>query len=212
MIHYSRKDRAASVQQDHTGDADFPGGHRPPPYYKVKDDDYPRRQYIPEAGTGGDEDISNYGRGGYYGSTYDQAGYARQRQAIPADRHGSDAGYRDLGDRRWYGAERPWEVERHERPGYRPLRERLALANHRGKGPRSWRRPDHRIFEDINDRLCDDPWVNASDVAVEVHHGEVFLTGTVDGRAAKRRVEDIAESISGVQYVENRLRVKKDAG
>lgn len=39
--------------------------------------------------------------------------------------------------------------------------------------------------------------------------GEVTLKGTVDSRTAKRRAEDIAESVSGVTNVENRLRVRQ---
>ena len=40
-----------------------------------------------------------------------------------------------------------------------------------------------------------------------VSQGEVTLTGTVETRSAKRRAEDIAEDVSGVKNVENRLRL-----
>jgi hypothetical protein len=82
---------------------------------------------------------------------------------------------------------------------------------HRGKGPRNYRRTDDRIQEDINDRLTDDPRVDASEVNVKVENGEVTLTGTVDDRKAKRRAEDIAESVPGVTHVENLLRVHSPA-
>jgi hypothetical protein len=82
---------------------------------------------------------------------------------------------------------------------------------HKGKGPRKYQRTDDRIEEDINDRLTDDPYVDASDVNVAVQKGEVILTGTVDDRQAKRRAEDIAESVSGVTHVENRIRVRSAA-
>jgi hypothetical protein len=42
-----------------------------------------------------------------------------------------------------------------------------------------------------------------------VANTEVTLTGTVNSREDKRRAEDIAESVSGVTNVENRLRVKQ---
>ena len=35
------------------------------------------------------------------------------------------------------------------------------------------------------------------------------LTGTVDGRDAKRRAEDIADSVPGVTHVQNNLRVQQ---
>ena len=38
------------------------------------------------------------------------------------------------------------------------------------------------------------------------------LTGTVNNRNDKRRAEDLAESVSGVSNVENRLRVKPQSG
>ena len=43
---------------------------------------------------------------------------------------------------------------------------------------------------------------------VSVTGGEVVLSGTVNNRYDKRRAEAIAESVSGVSNVENRLRVR----
>src|SRR5262249_54528967 len=80
---------------------------------------------------------------------------------------------------------------------------------HRGHGPRGYRRSDERIKEDVNDRLSDDYYLDASDVEVMVQNTEVTLTGTVKNRNDKRRAEDLAERVSGVTNVENRLRVKQ---
>src|SRR4030095_12930336 len=80
---------------------------------------------------------------------------------------------------------------------------------HRGRGPKGYRRSDERIKEDVNDRLSDDYYLDASDVEVNVTNTEVTLTGTVTSREDKRRAEDLAESVSGVTNVENRLRVKQ---
>jgi hypothetical protein len=82
---------------------------------------------------------------------------------------------------------------------------------HRGKGPKGYRRSDDRIREDVCDRLCDDHRIDASDMEITVKECEVILTGTVDSREAKRRAEDIAESISGVSNVENRLKVRQES-
>jgi osmotically-inducible protein OsmY len=86
-------------------------------------------------------------------------------------------------------------------------RDRDKQQNYRGKGPRNYNRSDDRIKEDVNDRLSDDPWVDATEISVTVNNGEVTLTGTVNQRSDKRRAEDIAEAVSGVKNVENRLRI-----
>ncbi|MDO9526385.1 MAG: BON domain-containing protein [Gemmobacter sp.] len=81
-------------------------------------------------------------------------------------------------------------------------------VDHRGKGPRGYRRADARIAEDLHDRLCDDPALDATDIEVSVADGEVVLAGHVDSKVARRRAEDCAEAVSGVAYVQNNLRVR----
>ncbi|HEX8039226.1 MAG TPA: BON domain-containing protein, partial [Chryseosolibacter sp.] len=66
-----------------------------------------------------------------------------------------------------------------------------------------------RILEDINDLMCDNAYLDASEIEVAVSEGNVVLSGTVENRESKRLAEDIAESVSGVQNVENTLRVTK---
>jgi osmotically-inducible protein OsmY len=77
----------------------------------------------------------------------------------------------------------------------------------RGRGPRNYRRSDERVREEVCDRLTDNEWLDASDVEVSLVAGEVILTGTVDSRYAKRLAENIAESVAGVENVQNNLRV-----
>src|SRR5690606_9719058 len=89
--------------------------------------------------------------------------------------------------------------------GDRDARRRREL-DHRGRGPKNYMRSDDRIQEDVNDRLTADVWLDASEIEVNVAEGEVTLAGTVDDRAAKRRAEDCADSISGVRHVQNNLR------
>jgi osmotically-inducible protein OsmY len=79
--------------------------------------------------------------------------------------------------------------------------------SHRGKGPKNYQRSEERIREDVCDRLSDDHSVDASDIDIKVSGSEVILSGTVESREAKRRAEDIVESISGVTNVQNQLRV-----
>ncbi|WP_018238436.1 BON domain-containing protein [Ensifer sp. BR816] len=81
----------------------------------------------------------------------------------------------------------------------------------RGKGPRGYKRSDARIAEDVNDRLTEDPWLDASDIEVSVAGGEVTLAGFVSSRQDRRRAEDSSEAVPGVSYVQNNLRVKTDS-
>jgi osmotically-inducible protein OsmY len=81
-------------------------------------------------------------------------------------------------------------------------------GEHRGRGPKNYTRSDERIREDVNDRLSDDAWLDASEIEVQVTKCEVTLTGTVNSREDKRRAEDIAERVSGVKHLQNNLRVQ----
>jgi hypothetical protein len=80
-------------------------------------------------------------------------------------------------------------------------------GGHRGRGPSGYIRSDERIKEDINDRLTDYDYIDATNITAEVSGGEVTLSGTVNSRYEKRLAEDIAEDVSGVRNVENRIRV-----
>lgn len=80
-------------------------------------------------------------------------------------------------------------------------------GRHEGKGPRGYRRPDLRILEDINEALTISPYVDASDVEVEVHMGVVTLAGRVDQTPSKHIAGEIAEGVSGVREVRNHIQV-----
>lgn len=82
------------------------------------------------------------------------------------------------------------------------------MDKHRGKGPKGYQRADARIEEDVNDRLSDDPALDASDISVTVKDGEITLSGFVANRWDKRRAEDVAENASGVKHVQNNLRIR----
>lgn len=169
-----------------------------------------------------------YGERDYRGG-YGQAGHERSRYAGGYG-GGYTQDYRDV-----YGGE--WGSSREHRPGGQPGHDRNwwdktrdevgswfgddeaerrrrmdgMRAEHRGRGPKSYRRSDDRIREDVNDRLTDDPFLDASHIEVTVSDGEVTLTGTVDDRRDKRRAEDLAEDCSGVKHLQNNLRVQSSA-
>jgi len=94
----------------------------------------------------------------------------------------------------WFGDEEAERRLQRERP-------------YQGRGPKGYRRSDDRIKEDVNDRLSEG-YLDATEVEVSVTGGEVVLSGTVNTRYDKRRAEAIAENVSGVTNVENRLRVR----
>ena len=85
--------------------------------------------------------------------------------------------------------------------------QRRRERDHRGRGPSDYVRSDDRIREDVNDRLTEDYWVDASRIGVTVSDGEVTLAGSVDSKRAKCRAEDLADDVTGVKHVQNNLRV-----
>jgi osmotically-inducible protein OsmY len=145
---------------------------------------------------------------GQHGSNWNQQDrYNWNEQDRNWDNQDRSSGIRD---RQWenqnggYYGDRTWD--RREDESYRWERE---TPQYRGTGPKGYRRSDDRIKEDINDRLTDDHRLDASGIEVSVEKTEVTLTGTVRDREGKRRAEYLAESVSGVTNVENRLRVNR---
>lgn len=78
----------------------------------------------------------------------------------------------------------------------------------RGKGPKGYVRSDERIKEDVSEQLTHHHEIDASEINLEVKQGVVTLTGTVNERHLKHRIEDLVESLSGVKDVENRITVR----
>lgn len=101
----------------------------------------------------------------------------------------------------WFGESDQYESREWEN--------RHSSENHRGKGPKGYKRSEERIKEDVSDLFTEDPLLDASEIEIEVIEHDVILKGTVSSRMQKRHAENIAESVSGVQHVENRIRVIK---
>jgi osmotically-inducible protein OsmY len=151
-------------------------------------DDYDRYGY-------GDRPREPYYQRGHE-SEYPEPYYHGRRRSGPEDRSFVERASNEA--RPWFGDE---EAE------YRRRSEEMRRGIHAGRGPRGYQRSDERIREDINDRLTDDGYVDATDIEVVVNNSLVTLTGRVDSREEKRRAEDIADSVSGVTDVSNQLRV-----
>ena len=77
----------------------------------------------------------------------------------------------------------------------------------RGLGPRGYVRSDQRIYEDVCDRLSDNPFIDASEIDVTVRGRTVTLAGSVDNAIAQRQAEEIAREVAGVRHVQSQLTV-----
>ena len=164
------------------------------------DDGYDRDRYSRKGRSFGGSRDRAYGNDRYDYDRSDDDGFARGTSGYrnERDRYRSrdDRGFLDrAGDEiaSWFGDEDA--ARRRE-------------MDHRGHGPANYTRSDERVLEDICDRLTDDARVDARKVQVTVQGGEVTLDGSVRSRGHKRRAEDCAHDVSGVNHVQNNLRVK----
>ncbi|HYX31782.1 MAG TPA: BON domain-containing protein [Oligoflexus sp.] len=83
--------------------------------------------------------------------------------------------------------------------------------NDKNRWPKSYKRSDERLKDDIHEELIRHGRIDASDIEVEVKDGEVTLTGQVASRQDKRIAEELAEKVLGVHDVQNQLRVRSQS-
>lgn len=81
------------------------------------------------------------------------------------------------------------------------------MRGYRGAGPRNYRPSDSALRDLVCERLHDDHDVDASEIDVTVDNAVVRLSGTVADRRMKRLAERVAESVRGIEDVENRLTI-----
>jgi len=199
---------------------------RPAAYPEDDFDDDERRAYRREARAFGPPGAHRrYGAADYeQRSAPDDRAYAAygRRGGWPAYDPGRDSpAWRDASASMWRGEfTYDYDFDRRERGFWDRARDEVATwfgdrraemrrradGAHRGKGPSGYRRADERIHDDVNDRLTDDPWLDATEIEVKVKGGEVTLDGKVATRHDKRRAEDLAEAVLGVTHVQNNLR------
>lgn len=79
-----------------------------------------------------------------------------------------------------------------------------------GLGPRTFKRSDERVREEICIRLTEDPHIDAHDIEVLVMDGYVTLSGTVPEKRMKRMSEELVEQIHDVKDISNRIKVFKE--
>ncbi|WP_057660419.1 BON domain-containing protein [Pseudoxanthomonas dokdonensis] len=183
-----------------------------------RDDENELRGFNPGGSGQGWQQAGRQGRGGF-----DQ----------PLRRDNYDHGFRgDEGDSRprgyGYGRDGQSDDQHHRdgqygygrdgQPGYGGVDETRAwqaqgdYGHHRGRGPKGYKRSDERISEDLNEKLTEDPLLDASEITVSVKEGVATLQGSVENRWMKHRAEDVADSCSGVKDVRNEIRISARQG
>lgn len=164
----------------------------------------------------------DYGSSGYSSRTADY-GDERYFEHRDRDRYGRDGAYGDYNPYRSFSRSDRTRPQEEERTWFDRARDevsswmgdrdamhrRQADGEHRGRGPKGYRRSDERIRDDVNDRLTDDPWLDAQGIEVTVQDSEVTLSGSVRSRDDKKRAEAITETVSGVDHVQNNLRLDR---
>jgi osmotically-inducible protein OsmY len=188
---------------------DFPGSYRSSYDRNWHDTPGSERGYVRSYGSAGFGDGRGRASERDYEGTLRPPKYGRdyQRTGARAYRGADSAAERDWLDRAsdevqsWFGDEGA-ERRRHL--------DKIHDRNFRGRGPKGYRRSDERIREDVNDRLTEHAYLDASDIEVSVKDGEVTLSGKVFDRTDKRLAEDVAEEVTGVKNVQNNLRTDKN--
>jgi osmotically-inducible protein OsmY len=66
---------------------------------------------------------------------------------------------------------------------------------------------DDRIYDQVRQRLANDPDVKGGGFDVTVKDGEVTLKGTVNDKSAREKAEKIAKKVKGVTKVDNQLKI-----
>jgi osmotically-inducible protein OsmY len=104
-------------------------------------------------------------------------------------------------------SEASWQPAQNEGHNARGAAAYMGSGGHRGVGPRGYTRSPGRIYEDICDRLTDDPFIDASDIDVAVGTAGVVLAGSVATEDMLQRAETRAREVTGVVRLQNRLTV-----
>jgi osmotically-inducible protein OsmY len=147
-----------------------------------------------QSGYGGYGGQSGYGSGTGSG----QPGYGG---------YGGQSGYGGSSGQQWYGSgQAGYGSGQYGSSGGQYQRERRDRI---ARPPRGYKRSDERIREDVCEAIVRAWDLDAGDVDVQVQGTEVTLSGVVEDRHDKRRIEDIAQDVPGVSEVNNQLRTRQ---
>ncbi len=174
----------------------YPGsGRRDRPGQMGSDDQYERDYDMTYRGSG--QTPSGFSRmgGPGYRRDYDFGRHGYDQMDHEGGRYGWDSHQHDSGHFRRRNMQQQGGYYGRESQG----------ESFAGRGPSGYRRSAERISEDLNEALTWDPRLDASNIKVEVEGNIVTLSGSVRDRHSKRRAEDLAESVRGVEDVRNKL-------
>ncbi|MCY0989424.1 BON domain-containing protein [Nannocystis sp. ILAH1] len=122
-----------------------------------------------------------------------------------------DPGFRSrglYGEVTWPDREpQPWPSAPRAREGDALAASESGRGRYVGCGPRSYRRSDARIAEDINEALTWHPDIDASEVEVAVERGNVTLTGLVYDPQTRRLIVELALQTAGVAELDDRMSI-----
>lgn len=184
-----------------------------------------QRSYGKDRPTPGGYFSARGGRGGRsreegsWGTGGDPGGYGQGARDFGADsRYDMDPGFSYEFGTRWdfdrdagYGDRRssqPYRGSGQERYRQNQAEDWQIPGPYTGMGPSGYRRSDERIQDQICEIFTRHGKIDARGVEIKVQDGNVTLTGEVNRKLEKYLAEEIASSISGVNEVDNRLKVK----
>jgi hypothetical protein len=109
-----------------------------------------------------------------------------------------------------FGMKHPYEHGGRQNRWSDDIRSEASHENHFGKGPKGYQRSDMRIKDEACEILTRDWELDASDIEVDVEDRCLILRGEVASRDDKRLAEALVEDISGIDDVQNQLKIKKN--
>jgi hypothetical protein len=154
--------------------------------------------------------MSDYGRGmSDYGRGMSDYGRGMSDYGRGTSDYGRDwqVGGSGLGHADWnrYGSGEQYQGQGWNRHSFD--QQQTHFNDQKNRWPKSYKRSDERLKDDIHEELIRHGRIDASDIEVQVKDGEVTLTGSVVSRQDKRIAEELAEKVLGVHDVQNQLRV-----
>lgn len=181
----------------------------------------PQQRYIPDYGryTGQSERYGDdygqtqryWGDRGYAGD--EGRGYSGQNWQQQFGQPQSNWRGQSAGERRYEGGSFPsYQQDRFgdyygRQAGLEDQRRWPAPGPYAGKGPKDYSRADDDIRKDACELLTRHGGIDASDINVSVHNGDITLSGNVPDKHMRREAEDALEGMSGVKDVNNQLRI-----